>query len=119
MTTVAERPLTATQRILAWLADHRSGRFAEISAGASLGAGTTSAALKNLVEAGKIVKLETGRYGLPPECPPHHWQAPPPSGPYLRLVCRICGGVSERPNPLYGAPPPPSASSTEPKPPAP
>lgn len=104
MTTQTERPITAPLRILAWLAERGTGRFADITAGTGLGAGTTSAALKSLVAAGKIRKLDTGLYGLPPQCPPHHWQAPPPSGPVLRLVCRQCGDVSERPNPLYGNP---------------
>ncbi|GEM_PF-6947245 len=102
MTTSTAKPATAPVRILAWLTEHKTGRFADICAGAGLGAGTTSAALKSLVEADKIRKLEPGLYGLPPTCPPHHWQAPPPSGPMLRLVCQQCGSVTERPNTLYG-----------------
>lgn len=104
MTSAVERPQTAAERILAWLAEHQTGRFAEISAGAGLGAGTTSAALKNLLAAGKLNKLGPGLYGLVPTCPPHYWLAPPPSGPVLRLVCQKCGGETERPNPLYGEP---------------
>ena len=96
------KPLTAPSRILQWFEEHRKGRFAEIAAGTGLGAGTTSAALKTLVEGGKLVKLEPGLYGLPVTCPPHHWQAPPPTGPVLRLVCRECGSITERPNTLYG-----------------
>lgn len=106
MTTTTDRPPTAPLRILAWMEEHKTGRFAEICAGTGLGAGTASAALKSLVETGKLRKLEPGLYGLPPSCPPHYWQAPPPSGPVLRLVCRLCGSVTERPNPLYGTPPP-------------